>query len=502
MSQSRQQGFDDDFAYQQDNVGDRQPTRLLDDHDDTFVAENNFRRRRLEMNLRPTNILSALFGMFHSSTSNDDNSLNRLTREKLRYYSISCSISTICLLVLFSVLLPIIYFIAGTKSSLPTDNYTRAKVLATSQVPFIDGHVYLPSKLLEIDQKVFSNNNLIQLNQNLTLSQKKEIFNVLNTSLQIDFIRLQEGNISSMILINKVECKTILDTSIIVKNTLEMFDYMRTRIIEKYNLQLILTKNDLVTAFYKSKVSSMIMIEGSHTIGNSLQLLRQYYYLGARGMSLNTKDGCMNEVIINGKSLTKFGNSVIMEMNRLGLIIDLAFTSEKVIRDVLELSTAPIIISHTGVKSLCKHQYNIPDDVIQFINIKKGLIMIGLDPIMLKEEERKAYDNILLNNGTTLDMINWQLKNTEKRATIDTVVEHIEYIYDLTNSCENIALGSGFDGLSFYTKGLESTQYSIDIIAKLLSKKKFTDDCVRNIMGLNLLRVMEEVEQTAKKLST
>ena len=218
-----------------------------------------------------------------------------------------------------------------------------------------------------------------------------------------------------------------------------------------------------------SKIASLIGIEGGHSIDNSLAVLRMYYDLGARYLTLthscNTAwaDSCNDSPMHDG--LTEFGRAVIAEMNRLGMLIDISHVSHKTMRDVLSISKSPVIFSHSSAFSICENPRNVPDDVLHLIKKLDGIVMINF----------YSYYISCKNASTLMD-----------------VVEHIMYIGNLIGF-DKVGLGADYNGVQSLPVGLEDVSKYPDLFIAL-ADLGLDDDALKGIMGENLLRILEIVE--------
>lgn len=226
----------------------------------------------------------------------------------------------------------------------------------------------------------------------------------------------------------------------------------------------------------RKRISSLIGIEGLHQIGNSASILRLYHQLGVRYATLTHHchnkyaDSEAGKPLHNG--LSDEGVKIVREMNRMGMIVDLSHTSANTQRDALNVSLAPVIFSHSNAFSLCNHTRNVPDDVLQLVKENDGVVMVTFLP---------AY-----------------VTNDPKDATLETVADHIEYIGNLIGY-RHVGIGSDFDGMLDAPKGLEDVSKYPDLIDELLARDIDPQD-VKNVMGLNAIRVLERVEYVAADL--
>jgi membrane dipeptidase len=297
--------------------------------------------------------------------------------------------------------------------------------------------------------------------------------------------------------------------------TLEMIDTVRHDIVERY-------PNDILNARKQGKMAALMGIEGGHAIEDSLRLLRQFYNLGIRYMTLthsNTNswaDSSGDKEKHNG--LTAFGKDVVREMNRLGMMVDISHVSDKTFYDALEVSKAPPFASHSSCRALANIPRNMTDEMIQALAKKGGVVQInfGCDflsqryadeskPVRAQQakmmaEVREKYKDDPKAARTEMRRIFASERGKVKPATIDDVVAHIDHVRKVAG-VDYVGLGSDFDGVGCVPEGLSDVSMWPNLTRKLLEKGYSADD-IRKIYGANLLRVMRENEKVARELQS
>lgn len=277
------------------------------------------------------------------------------------------------------------------------------------------------------------------------------------------------------------------------KMQLEQIDIMR-QVIRRYPevFELALTADDAVRIFRAGKIASMLGMEGGHALENSLGALRAYYDLGARYMTLTHSanvdwaDSCC--ALREHDGLTTFGVEVVREMNRLGMMVDISHVAPETMHDVLEITQAPVIFSHSSAKAITDHPRNVPDDVLRRLPRNGGVVMITYVPSFISQENL---------NWSTLPAE--QRRSTpEPRATMDDVIRHIEHVRDVAG-IDHVGIGGDFDGISSVPVGLEDVSTYPALVAALL-RRGWTDADVRKLVGDNILRVWRQTEQVAARL--
>ncbi len=300
-------------------------------------------------------------------------------------------------------------------------------------------------------------------------------------------------------------------------------DSIRHDIIGRYpNDFLFATRaEDILKARKAGKIGALIGVEGGHAIEDDLRVLRAAYDLGARYMTLthtNTNNwadssGDLDRPNVkHHNGLTDFGRQVISEMNRLGMMVDIAHVSDKTFWDVLDVSRAPIFSSHSSVRALCNHGRNLTDEMIQALAKKRGLVMINfacdylsqksLDASPMNDPGFRARAQQAMAGATdpaqrraAMRALMREAEAKTPRATLDDVVAHINHIKRLAG-VDFIGLGSDFDGIGCTPEGLDDVSKWPNLTRRLL-EEGYTVEELRKIYGGNLIRFMREVEQAA-----
>ena len=297
--------------------------------------------------------------------------------------------------------------------------------------------------------------------------------------------------------------------------TLEQIDVVNG-LIRRYpeTFQLALTVRDIDRAFQAGRIASLIGMEGGHSIDNSLAVLRMFYQLGARYMTLthsaNTPwaDSATDTPTANG--LTRFGVEVVREMNWLGMLVDLSHVSAKTMNDALDAAQAPVIFSHSSARAVCDHPRNIPDDVLRRLPQNGGVAMVTFVPGFISAPLR-AHDLKRQQESTRLKALNpgaaqtataalakWDQANPAPRARLSDVAAHIDHIRKVAG-IDHIGLGSDFDGITSVPLGLEDVSKYPSLTAELL-RRGYANEDILKILGKNLMRVMRRAEEVSARL--
>lgn len=282
------------------------------------------------------------------------------------------------------------------------------------------------------------------------------------------------------------------------------------RMIATYSndFRLTLTSNEVEAAMKEGKIASLIGMEGGHSINSSLKELRSMYSLGARYMTLahskNTPwcDSATDKPAHMG--LTRFGESVVLEMNRLGMLVDLSHVSPDSMRDALRVTKAPVIFSHSGARAICDHVRNVPDDVLRLVKKNRGIVMVIFIKEYVSEGYRKWYvakekleGSLKGSNSREQKLNHWLLQNPEPIVDVRMLANHIDHIKRVIG-IDFIGIGSDFDGGGGF-EGLHDVSCFPSLIAELL-RRGYSENEIHKIANANILRVMKENEAVARRL--
>ena len=365
------------------------------------------------------------------------------------------------------------------------------------QVPLIDGHNDLPWQYRKRFQRAVSN---------LDIAQPQP-------SLMTDIPRLREGGVGGQFW--SVYVPATFEGGAAVRATLEQIDVVY-QLMRAYpdTFQLVRTADEVQAAFRAGKIASLIGMEGGHSIDSSLATLRMFYELGARYMTLthgrNTPwaDSATDQARVQG--LSSFGEEVVREMNRLGMLVDLSHVAPATMHDTLDVTEAAIIFSHSSARAVIDHPRNVPDDVLRRLPDNGGVVMVTFVSSFVSKEmfqhrrasqaERRRLEGL---PGSTEETVRqglerWDESHPWPRGTMSEVADHLDHIRDVAG-IDHIGLGSDFDGTTYVPKGLDDVADFPALTAELL-RRGYSDEDVKKVLGLNLLRVMRTVEGVAERL--
>lgn len=292
--------------------------------------------------------------------------------------------------------------------------------------------------------------------------------------------------------------------------------------VRKYprTLRLCTSAEDIVDSHAEGRFAVLIGVEGGHSIENDLALLRSYYRLGVRYMTLtwaNTNEwadssGDLNDSrIVHHHGLTQFGREVIREMNRLGMMVDVSHVSDETLSDVLEVSQAPIIASHSSSRALTAAARNLTDEQLRAISSKDGIVMVNFYPAFIDDNWRLAWAAIrpelqaaqaelakeyaakgLPVPYTVSGRLDREFANRLPRAPFLSLIDHIDHIAQ-TAGIDHVGIGTDFDGIPSLPQGIDSAA-DLPKVAAAMMERGYSADAMRKLLGENLLRVFRLVE--------
>ena len=380
---------------------------------------------------------------------------------------------------------------AGPPDRLTAQDYRARAVAILKTVPLIDGHNDIPDAIRErggLDSVDFA---------------------VLQPKLMSDIPKLRAGGVGAQFWAAYVPVTTLHGGEHPAVYALEQIDLVH-RLCRKYpqTLAMALTAADIERNFKAGKVSCLIGIEGGHAIENSLGALRMFYRLGVRYMTLthwetiDWADAATDSAKHGG--LTAFGEDVVREMNRLGMLVDLSHVSDGTMVDAIRVSRAPVFFSHSSARAISNHVRNVPDSILRMVRANGGIVMVNFNPGFVSEAVRAYEDSMTararalrvagIDSTTVADSLKaWGARGP--KATLAQVADHIEHVRDVAG-VDAVGLGSDFDGITQVPVGLEDVSKFPDLIGELL-RRGWSEQDVRKVAGLNALRVLRATERVA-----
>ena len=331
------------------------------------------------------------------------------------------------------------------------------------------------------------------------------------TSGQTDLARLKLGGVGAQFWSVYIPGET---GSGFARTQLEQIDIAR-RIIARYpdRLQFATSVADIRAAHRAGRIASLLGMEGGHAIEDSLGALRAYYDLGVRYMTLTHNvhtswaDSQALPPVHGG--LTPFGEQVVLEMNKLGMLVDLSHTSDGTMDDALRVSQAPVIFSHSSARAICDVPRNVPDDILKRLKANGGVVMVTfvagfIDPAVaavqvpaMAEINRRAAGKSIEEREKIEEEVLGKMQ--VPKISIAKVADHIEHIRDVAG-IEHVGLGGDFDGNSLWPEGLSDVSMYPNLFAELI-RRGWSDGDLKLLAGENLLRAMERAEAVSRRLS-
>jgi len=400
-----------------------------------------------------------------------------------------------------SLLLAAAMVIATPVSAQPIDRKVQARIdRILKAVPLIDGHNDIAEQLRE---------NYGMKVEGLASGTDRWKPHPLMT----DMARLHQGRVGAQFWSVYIPSEVTGDTAI--RDTIEQIDIVK-RMIKAYpnDLALAGSADDVVRIHKTGRIASLIGIEGGHQIGGSLAALRQFYELGARYMTLTHfknnewADSATDDPKYHG--ITDFGRTVIHEMNRLGMLVDLSHVSDDTMRQALQASKAPVIFSHSSARALTDHNRNVPDDILKLTAANGGVVMVNFYPPYVSEAFRRwnaeeaAEEARLksLDNGRPgpreADLKAWTAANPPPRVTVAQVADHVDHIAKVAGY-DHVGIGGDLEGIESAPEGLGTVSGYPLLFAELI-RRGWSDENLAKLAGGNLLRVLRQAEQVAASM--
>ncbi|KAF8585804.1 hypothetical protein K439DRAFT_1342695 [Ramaria rubella] len=354
--------------------------------------------------------------------------------------------------------------------SLPSDPH-KAALSILSKTPVIDGHIDLP---WEVRSRFRNNLTAVDLRDEMPG--------------HVDIPRLRKGKVGGFFWSVYVSCQPDGPDFMIptnrVRDTLEQIDVART-MIDQYSdvFQLVTDTTNFHNAVTSGKIAGMLGVEGGHQLGNSLGVLRAYYALGVRYVTLThscnnafaDSSGILTPIEPKHRGLSPLGRTLVREMNRLGMLVDLSHTADTTAAQALALTEAPVMWSHSSARAVWNVPRNVPDFILKRIGLEKGqkdgVIMINFSP---------------------------QFVAADGNATVQAVADHIEHIGNVAGR-KHVGIGSDYDGIGSTPEGLEDTSKYPELFAELRTRGWSRMDLAGLAEG-NILRVWRGVEAVSMRM--
>ena len=386
-----------------------------------------------------------------------------------------------------------------------------APLVVTAQSP--DTHLERARRVLRATPLIDGHNDLPwAIRRDTTAPMNVDAYDLRRTTPgHTDLARLKAGMVGGQFW--SVYIPGDMADSGFARVQLEQIDIAR-RVIAKYpELQWALTAAQLRAAHRAGRIGSLLGLEGGHAIENSLGALRAYYDLGARYMTLThnvTLDwaDAASDVARHG-GLTPFGESVVREMNRLGMLVDLSHVSPATMSDALDVTQAPVIFSHSSARAVADHPRNVPDSILRRLPANGGVVMVTFVPLFISQAQvdwtaQEAQVIAAAASRTPGDSAAqrreveaWRARTPRPKATLAQVADHIDHIRRVAG-VDHVGIGGDFDGISEVVVGLEDVSTYPALFAEL-SRRGWSEADLRKLAGENILRVLERAEAVARR---
>jgi len=333
--------------------------------------------------------------------------------------------------------------------------------------------------------------------------------------LMTDMARLHEGRLGAQFWSVYIPSEVTGDAAI--RETLEQIDLVK-RMVKAYpnDLALAGTADDIVRIHKSGRIASLMGVEGGHQIGGSLAALRQFYDLGARYMTLTHfknnefADSATDDPKYHG--INDFGRAVIHEMNRIGMLVDLAHVSPETMRAALQVTRAPVLFTHSDARALADHPRNVPDDVLKLLPANGGVVMVNfylghLSPEFIQWSADKSAEDARLKSLYTgqperrdAGMKAWLAAHPEPRAGVGLIADHIEHVAKVAGY-DHVGIGGDLDGIGYdeAPAGMNSVAGYPLLFAELI-RRGWSDANLAKLAGGNVLRVMRRAEAVAASM--
>lgn len=389
---------------------------------------------------------------------------------------------------------------AGPAIAAPPEAVADAALKAA---PVWDGHNDVPEQLRDRRQNMLDGFDFTDTRG--TADPAKNLI-----AMQTDLKRLRQGKVGAQFW--SVYVPASLPEPQAIQATLEQIDTAK-RLVARYPgaMMLATSSAEVERALKAGRIASLIGMEGGHSIGGSLAVLRQMYALGARYMTLTHSknnawaDSGTDKPVHSG--LTDFGRKVVREMQRLGMLVDLSHVSEKTMMDTLDLAGAPVIFSHSNARALNGHPRNVPDTVLARLKANGGIVMVNAYPPYVTQatwqwNARRAAEKgrleVVFNgnpDGAAAALAEWEKANPVPAGSISDVADHIEHIRKLAG-IDAVGLGGDFDGIEFAVKGMEDVSTYPALFGEL-ARRGWTQTELEKLSSRNMMRVLKAAEAYA-----
>lgn len=332
----------------------------------------------------------------------------------------------------------------------------------------------------------------------------------LGPKFHTDIARLRAGNVGAQFWSVYIPASASKEGKAFLQ-TIEQIELVRA-MVKRYPdvFELARTSSDVIRIQKSGKIASLIGVEGGHCIEDSIENLRRLHSLGAGYMTLTHSDTLAWADAATDdpehEGLTAFGEEVVREMNRLGMLVDLSHVSDETMKDAIRVSSAPVIYSHSSARTIADHPRNVSDEVLRQVKQNGGVVMINFYPGFIHPESAKRRGRMFhvsrgLRAKHPVDadfkkaLKEWEAANPIQPGSVYDVCDHIDHVRKIAG-VEHIGLGSDFDGIPIVPRQLEDVS-TYPVITQELLNRGYTAAEIHLIMSGNILRVMKQAEARA-----
>ena len=410
------------------------------------------------------------------------------------------------------ILAPVLWLLSSQLLAADANDVVKSRIDRVLQAtPLIDGHNDLPWEIRERFKGRLSTFDLKSDTSKLPVPAGQ-------APLMTDIPRLHAGHVGGQFW--SVWIPVSIKGPEAVQTTIEQIDIVKA-MSARYpsDFGMAYSSADVWRVHKAGKIASLIGVEGGHQINNSLDVLRAYYDLGARYMTLthssNTAwaDSATDAPAHHG--LTAFGKEVVREMNRLGMMVDLSHVSADTMRAALEVSEAPVMFSHSSARALVDHPRDVPDDVLGAVAKNGGVVMVNFAPGYVSEVRRRwdadrvaeqaryntpPFGGLYIGQPERAQaaLADWEKSHPKPPVLLTEVADHIDHIRQIAG-VDYVGIGSDFDGIPESVSGLEAVDTYPALLSEL-ARRGWTDAELGKVAGGNVLRVMGQVEAVSARL--
>ncbi len=334
------------------------------------------------------------------------------------------------------------------------------------------------------------------------------------SDLHTDIDRLRLGNVgaqfwSVFVPVDTIEAGTAFQT------TVEQIELVK-QMVAKYPdvFELALSTEDVDRARKQGKIASLIGMEGGHSIENSMQKLRMLHEMGARYMTLTHSDTLdwADAATDTAKSegLSSFGEEVVLEMNRLGMLVDLSHVSPQTMDDALRITKAPVIFSHSSARAIADHPRNVPDEILKKLPANGGVVMINFFSGFVVPESAKVMSEMFHvrrelkkqfrgdEEAVDREFKRWQTAHPYPRGTAEVVVDHIDRVVQMAG-IDHVGLGSDYDGIAMTPEGIEDVS-TYPVLTEIMLRRGYSKEDIHKVLSGNIYRALKKAEEVSRAM--